>query len=185
MPGKMIHLNGPSSAGKTSLARALQVALPELYLYVGTDHFLPMFPHGDGRFDGFRWLYTEDGTLENIVPGRDAARLLRGMRRAVAAMVESGNSVIVETGFWGDELAACVAEWAVFDPLRISVTCPVEVLDKREKGRGNRVVGLARMQHRKITESPRFGSLLDTATLSPEECARNVVARLGSPVTEA
>lgn len=180
LPGRMIHLNGASSTGKTTLARALQTVLPDLYLCVGTDHFLPMFPHGDGRFDGFRWIRAEDGSLENIVAGRDAERLLYGMRRAVAAMVDSGNNLIVETGFWGDDLAACVTEWARFDPLEVSVCCSLPVAESREAERGNRVPGLARMQHRLIADSPGFGRVLDTSNRTAEECAGFIISLLGA-----
>lgn len=175
----MIHLNGASSTGKTTLARALQAVLTGLYLYVGTDHFLPMFPHGDGRFDGFHWIRAEDGSLENITAGRDAARLLHGMRRAVAAMVDGGNNVIMETGFWGDDLAACVSEWSRFEPLCVSVCCSLSVAERREVNRGNRVPGLARMQRRLISESSDFGRVLDTSDQSPEECAGIVASWLG------
>ena len=36
----VIFLNGPSSSGKSSIARALQRLLAEPYLHVGVDYFL-------------------------------------------------------------------------------------------------------------------------------------------------
>ncbi|MCB0092442.1 MAG: hypothetical protein KDE54_31355, partial [Caldilineaceae bacterium] len=40
----VIYLNGPSSAGKTSLARALQSLLPGYYLHIGIDMLIEMMP---------------------------------------------------------------------------------------------------------------------------------------------
>lgn len=49
-PGTIIVLNGTSSAGKTSLATALQDALlPTPYLSLGFDLFMAMLPAGSDR----------------------------------------------------------------------------------------------------------------------------------------
>lgn len=42
--GKIILLNGASSAGKTSIVQALQPILDEAYLEAGIDKFLFMLP---------------------------------------------------------------------------------------------------------------------------------------------
>jgi chloramphenicol 3-O-phosphotransferase len=42
--GTIIFLNGTSSSGKTSIARALQKSLDEPYLYLSVDSFLDMLP---------------------------------------------------------------------------------------------------------------------------------------------
>ncbi len=42
--GKIILLNGASSAGKSSIVRALQTILDEAYLEAGIDKFLFMLP---------------------------------------------------------------------------------------------------------------------------------------------
>lgn len=38
-PGSIVLNNGTSSAGKSTLARALQEAMDEPYLHTGIDHF--------------------------------------------------------------------------------------------------------------------------------------------------
>ena len=40
--GKVIFLNGPSSTGKTTIARLLQEKLPEPYMHVGIDKLIGM-----------------------------------------------------------------------------------------------------------------------------------------------
>lgn len=47
--GKIILLNGTSSSGKSTLAKALQSVLDEPYLYIDGDLFWRMFP--DAYFD--------------------------------------------------------------------------------------------------------------------------------------
>ena len=47
---RVIYLNGTSSAGKSSIARALQERTDELYLHVQLDVFMQMVPpHVVGR----------------------------------------------------------------------------------------------------------------------------------------
>lgn len=42
MKGKIIFLNGPSSAGKTTLAYSLQSKLEEIYYRISVDDFMNM-----------------------------------------------------------------------------------------------------------------------------------------------
>lgn len=58
----LIFLNGPSSAGKSSIARELQHCLDDYYLYLGIDTFIAMMPENanalgesDQKADGFYW----------------------------------------------------------------------------------------------------------------------------------
>lgn len=44
MAGRIIYLNGTSSAGKTSIALALQDVLDESFLRIGVDTFIGMLP---------------------------------------------------------------------------------------------------------------------------------------------
>jgi len=44
MPGKLVILNGGSSAGKSSLGRAMQDLLPECYMLLGIDTFWLALP---------------------------------------------------------------------------------------------------------------------------------------------
>ena len=63
-PGNVIVLNGTSSAGKTTVAKALQRIMDEPYLHTGNDQFLS--PH---RPDNM--LVYSDGTG---IPQADAFR---------------------------------------------------------------------------------------------------------------
>jgi len=41
---KIIFLNGPSSSGKSSVAKELQKILPEPYMHIGIDAVISMMP---------------------------------------------------------------------------------------------------------------------------------------------
>lgn len=43
-PGTIVLLNGTASSGKTSIARALQELMPDVWLNAGVDRFLAMLP---------------------------------------------------------------------------------------------------------------------------------------------
>jgi len=64
--GTIIFLNGTSSSGKTSIARALQKSLDEPYLYLSVDSFLDMLP--EQCFSGEALCANESETtlLENL-----------------------------------------------------------------------------------------------------------------------
>src|SRR5512143_2043142 len=96
----VIFLNGVSSAGKSSIARALQASLNQPYLHVAIDSFEGMLPD----------RYAEDGEFAwpVIFP-----RMLAGMHRSFAALAEAGNNLIVDHVMvhrdgWASSLADCL-----------------------------------------------------------------------------
>jgi chloramphenicol 3-O phosphotransferase len=56
-PGRIIFLNGASSSGKSTLARFLQEALAEPFLYVSSDHLVAsgMLPARRDPQGAFAW----------------------------------------------------------------------------------------------------------------------------------
>ncbi|MEA3057185.1 MAG: chloramphenicol phosphotransferase, partial [Actinomycetota bacterium] len=61
-PGRVVALNGTSSSGKTTLARALQEHLTDTWLVFGVDTFIPAIPDRlEGAPDG--WTIQPDGTI--------------------------------------------------------------------------------------------------------------------------
>ena len=69
MPAQVIFLNGSSSAGKTTLAKHLQKALPGCWQHMALDHFR------DGLPDKYRGLNAPEHTLGaqglNVIPVTD------------------------------------------------------------------------------------------------------------------
>ena len=179
MRGKMVFLNGPSSAGKTTLAKAFQELMEEPFLYTGTDHFTLMLPDKCwGKGEGFSLVVSETGVLSEIKTGAAVRHLIAGMVRAVGTLVENGHHVIVETGFWGEELQTCINGWARLNPLFVGVSSSLAVLEKREKERGDRLIGLARLQASLIPRHDIYDMEVDTSCRSAAECAETIKRRL-------
>jgi chloramphenicol 3-O phosphotransferase len=182
--GTIILLNGASSSGKSSIARALQEQLPEPYLHLGIDAFLAMLP---GRFwgweppadEGFLLVKTDAGT--EIRTGPVGRRLLAGMFRSFAALAEAGNHLIIDHVVLDREgLRDLVAVLSPFRVLCVGVHCPLEVALQREQQRGDRALGMVRHQHGVVHAHAIYDLEIDSSTCTPSEAAMRIKERLES-----
>src|SRR5688500_16641069 len=96
MPGTIVLLIGTSSAGKPTLAKALQAILPEHYLLFGLDDVFRMVsPRWGGgmagplSYDGFRYDRTSADGMVAIRYGPVGQAVLDGMHHAVAAFAQA------------------------------------------------------------------------------------------------
>lgn len=180
---QIIILNGSSSAGKSSTAKALQKMADGYFLHVAFDAFLEMFPqrlwnHPDGisfqRDDG------SDGRLIDVQLGRTALRALAGMRSAVGALAKQGNNLIVD-----DLMLSAHDQQDYRNFLRgleyrfVGLRAPIEVLEQRERQRGDRVIGLARWQFDRVHYGVEYDLEIDTSSHSAEDCARLIASTFG------
>lgn len=187
MQGKIIFLNGTSSAGKTSLAYALQEALIEPWLHVALDQFR------DGLPAKYRGLNSPPGSTGeaglNVVPVMDAEKpftairfgdqgrkMLLGMRRAIRALAEAGNNIIIDDIILAPEfLTDYLKVFEGFEVYFVGVHCPIEVISEREKARPGRFPGTA-FGHMEVCHAHGdYDVDVDTATLSPRQCAATVM----------
>lgn len=181
--GKIIFLNGTSSAGKTTLAHALQELLPEPWLHVALDQFRDGLP---ARFRGLNAPVGTDGERGlNVVPvvdkdrphtqirfGETGKRVLRGMRRAIVALVNEGNNVIIDDIILEQEFLDDYLD--VFDGIRVyfvGVKCPIEVIDQREQSRPGRFPGTAYGHFITCHAHGVYDIEVDTSELMPHACA--------------
>jgi chloramphenicol 3-O phosphotransferase len=132
----VILLNGASSSGKTTLARALQRALDEPFLYFSSDQLVAagVLPEVD------RTGTTGPRAWSVLRP-----RFFDGFHRATAALAAAGNWLIVEHVIecrrWYDDLVELLADCDVF---YVGVECPLPELERRERERGDRFIGEGR-----------------------------------------
>lgn len=154
--GRIIFLNGVSSSGKSSLATELQRRLPEPFLHFQLDAFIEMLP----RLDDVALFM----------------RMASGMHRSIAAMAEAGNNLIVDHVViekeWLDE---CLEFLDGSSVLFVGLHCPLEELERRERGRDVRRQGFARAQIVKIHTHKVYDVEVDTHALSVAECADRVL----------
>jgi chloramphenicol 3-O phosphotransferase len=146
--GRIIFLHGASSAGKSTIAKALRDSLDEPFLHVSSDQFLAAGMLPPRRDDGgpFDWW-------NQVRP-----RFFAGFHRCLPALAIAGNDLIVdhiiEFRSWRDELAVLLAELDVF---LVGVHCNLDELDRREHARGDRRIGEGRA-HVEVDGIHRFGS---------------------------
>jgi len=101
------------------------------------------------------------------------------MRAAVSALARAGNDVLADDVFvdrsWLDDWRSQLdgLEW-----LLVGVVAPVDVLEERERARGNRILGEARAQVDVVHSDVDYDLTVDTARSTPEECARTILDAL-------
>lgn len=179
--GVLILLNGTSSAGKTTLAKALQDTLLTPYLLVGIDTVvfgLPSRYVNEAAYWGEVYQYHYNGDrLAGISIQPYGDKLVRGLHRAVAGLAQGGLDVIVDHVLsepaW---LADLDQTWAGLDLVRVGVLCPIEVAEERERARGNRTLGWARAHADIVHAQIRYDVTVDTSLANPAECAAMVAA---------
>lgn len=182
MTARIVLLNGVGSAGKGSIAKALQTITTEPFLHVEMDAFLEMLPEASfGHPDGLTFeTVQEDGKPSVVIrTGPVAERAFRGMRHAVAAMAAQGNNLIVDDVLLGSEKAEYAELLSAFDLFLVGVFAPLDVLEARERRRGDRLVGLARWQYDRVHKDMTYDLEVDTGSARPMECADLIKQRFG------
>jgi chloramphenicol 3-O phosphotransferase len=179
---KVILLNGPGSAGKTTLAKALQRVTAEPFLHVSMDRFLEMQPpRHDNHPDTFYWTTTEEEGRPRTTfrTGPKGAALMRGFRQSVASLAGEGWNVIVDDVGVESDVNDYRARLQSFAFAAVKVHAPLEVLEAREIARGDRMRGLALDQWQRIHEGIDYDFEVDTGRLSPEAAAQALCNRFG------
>ena len=162
--GQIIFLNGASSSGKSTVAKALQEALEEPYMHVSVDRF-------------FEMLHPRYMDME--LPRELMIAVMEGFQRSVAALASTGNNVIVDHVLAGKRfLRECVELMGDMPVIFVGVRAPLDVLKQRELERGDRHVGLAEFQFERVHQDIIYDIEIDTSASSPEECARQIIDAL-------
>lgn len=185
--GTIIFLNGTSSAGKTTLAHSLQERLDAPYIHIALDQFR------DGLPARYRGLNSPPGTTGdlglNVVPiidaetpyteirfGEAGLTMLKGMRRAIAAMAGAGNNVIIDDIILREDFLTDYVEALRGLPVYfIGVRCPLDVIEERERVRPGRFPGTAAGHFGICHAHGIYDIEVDTSVQSPSECAASVI----------
>jgi chloramphenicol 3-O phosphotransferase len=161
-PGRVLFLNGGSSAGKTTLGRALQSGLPDPWLLLGIDQLIwALPPEMVNDPDG---LSVHEGV---IARGDRFMAIYAGFRLAVAALVRGGVNVILDDltlegatdqGRWDEALQGLAVCW-------IGVRCAPGIAAEREAARGTRLPGIARHLAESVHQGVRYDVEVDTGVM--------------------
>ena len=174
---KLLYLNGTSSAGKSSIARALGDKLHDLYLHVQLDVFLHMVPpHGWEREGGTVMTPPEEDQGLQVTFGALCQTLLSGFHRSLAALASTDNNLIVddvllEQRWLREAIEALTSHEVCF----VGVRCPVHIAEAREYARRDRMVGTARGQYDQVHTHGIYDVEVDTSILTPEACADRIL----------
>ena len=179
----VIILNGVGSVGKTSTARALQDIAARPFLHVSMDTFAAMLPeHLFGHADGMTFETIQDEGKPSVIihTGPVMARTMRGMRHAIAALAAQGNDLVVDDVMMeaseADEYRALLTQAT----LRfVGLFAPLDVLEARERARGDREVGLARWQFDRVHRGQTYDLEIKTSDTTPVENAHRICAAFG------
>lgn len=154
-----IVLHGPSSSGKSSLAKALQAASCSPIFHVDFDVFECMTEYANFSANTERnyiWMLH----CQNV-------------RSTLISLAESPYDLIFDTvlrnqGAFDNFMHALCERRPTYV---IGVSCELEILEQRERNRGDRDLGLARRQIDHPEYSKPYSMRIDTTSLSPTEGA--------------
>jgi len=167
----IVVLNGTSSSGKTSIARAFQELAPGVFLNFSIDSILYALPP------------SAIARIQHGEPIEDLRypELVRAFYACVRELAALGHDLVIDHAVISqreaDLLSSAVAGQRV---LRVGLECPLDVLRERERARGDRRSGLAEAQHPRIHRWLEYDLTIDTAAMSAEDAARAIARTLES-----
>jgi chloramphenicol 3-O phosphotransferase len=161
---KIILLNGIASSGKTTLSRALQAKLEEPYLHVSVDRFIEMLP--------------EDYVTKKNIEGfrKNCPKVIRGMHYSCRELANAGNNLIIDHVFEEESyFKECISLIKEHNVYFVGVHCSLEELERREKLRGDREIGLARKQFNLVHKNKVYDIEVDTSILEINKITKTII----------
>ena len=155
---QIILLNGASSSGKSTLAKALQVRLEIPHVYLAEDDFWAKLPERDYPFEVRYQLYY-------------------GFLSCIAALAKRGNFLIVDTvADDRDALLECARLLRPYRVQCVGVRCALDVLEAREQARDDRTPGTAKRQFERVHTHAPYDTEVDTSQATLTECVESILA---------
>ena len=175
----LIVLNGASSSGKTSTARAIQQLLGSGCVITGLDDILertqPFGPESHNALDAIArsarilWFQATDGRL----------KLFKQLHHEVIALAQTGHDVVVEIAYMDRRaLLDAAVQFAPLDGLLVGMKPPLEISEAWETARTDRPRGQARKHYDLVHAHNNYDLLIDSSKMSPQECASAIIEYL-------
>ncbi len=160
MEKQIILLNGPSSSGKSTLARTLQALIEEKrnerYEIISIDDFLKM-------------------TTEDVIYEDDVFEISGNLCEKVLQAFKVSQGVIIDHVITSERIFNQLKELLNSNHLcMIHVTCPLEILQKREQERRNRCVGSAEASYEYLFPKEGYDLTVDTHAMTVSECSEKI-----------
>ena len=183
---KIIFLNGASSTGKTSIANKIQETSTHNFMLIGIDTVISMMPNHlnnwtGGKVDQGFWWKTEidqhGHNCSHIMLGDFAKKVSGSLLSMTQALLNDGHNVIIDEVCLDQEAAKnwqkILSEFNVF---YIEITTDLTTLERREKARGDRMIGSARAQAKLIHQIGfKYDLIIDSSDKPVDECVRIIM----------
>ena len=152
----MILLNGPSSAGKSTLSREIQNKLKEMgveSMIISIDDYMQTDPR--------ETIYEDD--IYEIMPN---------MNRDVTEAMKQGKTIIVDHAITSERIYESLMDAAKGGKIfTVKVICDIEVLRKREIERGDRCIGSAEASLEYLWPKEDYDLCVDNGKMTSAENA--------------
>jgi chloramphenicol 3-O phosphotransferase len=163
-PGKIILLNGASSAAKSTLCGALQDELTVPFLQFSLDFFMfnsKVLPKRRDQTGPFSWPVIRP-------------KLFGGFFNCLAGLANAGNNVLTDYIIESQEqLDQLIQKLGHLDVFLVGVHCPLPELERREKLRGDRRTGDAKRDLETVHTFTKYDFEVDSLN-APEENAKAI-----------
>lgn len=158
-----IILNGTSSSGKSSIARAIQKLSPEPFLHISLDSIVDMF----------RW-----DAIKNDALRRECHAVgVSNFHKILPILLSSHFPAVIDHVFERDEwYHDCLAAVNVGYTILVGVHCSLDILRRREAARSDRRVGLAEIQYSMVHQNRDYDIEVDTGNRTSDDCAEDILA---------
>jgi chloramphenicol 3-O phosphotransferase len=160
---------------------------------LGDDDLVRALPGGDELDDVIRAQCGAGGPVGaagsiefgpdgSVTVGADFRQAEASWYAGLAAIGRCGTGLILDQIFLQgrssqDRLAAVLAGLPV---LWVGVRCDPEIAAARERGRPDRVAGMARLQAAIVHDGVRYDLVVDTSVVGPADCAGAIGAHLAA-----
>jgi len=171
--GKIIFLNGVTSAGKTSIAKAIQEVAEDNFYHVSNDFFLGL----EANIVNFRFIQAHEQL-------KYMAESIILMYHTVKVLAEQGTNVVVDgmlfetDGFiekYGKTNYENLQQILGANMFMVEVFCPLEECRRRNKTREDREENQSHEQHDIMNKAICYDMMVDTSVNSAEECAAKIL----------
>jgi|SRR5579862_763484 chloramphenicol 3-O phosphotransferase len=181
----IIIINGCASAGKTSIIKEMQKLHDKPLLHVGIDRFWAIIPdqykeYGSKAHEGYLFSQTVDvdnNPIVHVKKGSFGEQIAATMPQVIKCFSDCGHDVAVDTIFTDDvQLCNYVKVLQEHTVYFVGIVCELQELERREKQRGNRSLGLARGQIDFIHKHKDYYDLIiDSTHCDAMICAQNIL----------
>jgi chloramphenicol 3-O phosphotransferase len=135
---QIIILNGASSSGKSTIAQELQRTVDEPVVHLSMDTF----------YSFIEQRFHDDFSITNSI-------IMPSLYRCAAVFADQGARVVLDLVLFEPKwFLECKKELSGFRTAWVGLHCSIEELERRERKRGDRMVGFARSTIKRVHNHP-------------------------------